>query len=481
MLKLIFKQANWSVLGAFFGFLVGFFVKIYLIDIVGLESWGKYVIAQTFSSFAETILSLGIPFIIIKFVPSFIENNMDKVSRIANIFIRYSVLVGGSFLVFIYFFSDLINKYIYSDISGLNLILIIMCVHVPISMLFGVLISLYRSILKIKEIVLYGTFVSVTFRAVLTFIVFQFTDNIVSFIIIEVFVQMMVLFILLYLFNKNEVPLFVPSEYKEIAYDTEMITYGKRMFYNSVVAFISAQALSFIITITLPSEDVGAYNILLSISALTTFLLVNLNKVFAPAISKLYHEGNFSELNLLYKKTTFLINALTIPLVVIITIFSDEILALYTNEMLEYKKYLFFMLLGGMLSLAAGSSGTIMIMAGLEKQNLLIQIIRALLIIVLSFLLIPIYGMMSVVLLYVIFMLFVNVCQLFYIKSVANISPFSYDLVKLFVLTSITMYFAVNQRLAFDFIHFILFPIMIYVLYLLFMFRPIKNLIKELK
>ncbi len=481
MLKLIFKQANWSVLGAVFGFFVGFFVKIYLIDIVGLEAWGKYVIAQTFSSFAETILSLGIPFVIIKFVPSFIEHNKDKVSRIANIFIKYSVLVGGSFLVFIYFFSELINKYIYSDISGLKLILIIMCVHVPISMLFGVLISLYRSILKIKEIVLYGTFVSVTLRAVLTFIVFQFTDDIVSFIIIEVFVQMMVLFILLYLFNKNELLLFVPSEYKEIAYDTEIITYGKRMFYNSVVAFISAQALSFIITITLPSEDVGAYNILLSISALTTFLLVNLNKVFAPAISKLYHEGNFSELNRLYQKTTFLINFLTIPLVVIITVFSDEILALYTNEMLEYKKYLFFMLLGGMLSLAAGSSGTLMIMAGLEKQNLLIQIIRAFLLIVLSFLLIPIYGMASVVLLYVLFMLFVNVCQLFYIKSVVNVSPFSYNLVKLFVLTSITMYFALNQNLTFDFMHFILFPIMIYVLYLLFMFRPIKNLIKELR
>ena len=49
MLKLIIKQANWGILGAIFGFSIGFFVKIYLIDIVGLESWGKYVIAQTVS------------------------------------------------------------------------------------------------------------------------------------------------------------------------------------------------------------------------------------------------------------------------------------------------------------------------------------------------------------------------------------------------------------------------------------------------
>ena len=58
MLKLIIRQANWGVLGAVFGFAIGFFIKIYLIDIVGLEAWGKYVIAQIFSSFSETILSI---------------------------------------------------------------------------------------------------------------------------------------------------------------------------------------------------------------------------------------------------------------------------------------------------------------------------------------------------------------------------------------------------------------------------------------
>ena len=163
-----------------------------------------------------------------------------------------------------------------------------------------------------------------------------------------------------------------------------MVDYGKKMFYNSVIAFISAQALTFIITITLPLSDVGAYNILLTLTGLTTFLLINLNKVFAPAISKLYHENKITELNDLYKKTTFLINLFTIPLAVVIAIFSDEILALYTAEMLHYKPYLFFMLTGGMLSLAAGSSGTFMVMAGLEQQNLNIQIVRSVLLIILS-------------------------------------------------------------------------------------------------
>jgi len=480
MLKLILRQANWGILGAIFGFAVGFFVKIYLIDIVGLQAWGKYVTVQTFSSISETFLSIGIPYVIIKFIPSFIDNNKDKASRIANVFLKYAIVIGGGYLALIYFCSSYINQFVYNDIDDLSWLLFIMCIHVPISMLFGVVISLYRSVLKIKEIVLYGTVVTVTVRALLTFIVFQFTDNIGHFILLEVFTQILVLSILLYLFNKNEFSLFVQSDTKEVTQDAKMVDYGKKMFYNSVVAFISGQALSFIISIKLPSADVGAYNILLTLTGLTTFLLINLNKVFAPAISKLHHEKNYIELNDLYKKTTFLINLCAIPLAVIIAIFSDEILALYTADMLVYKKYLFYMLAGGMLSLAAGSSGTFMVMAGLEKQNLQLQFVRAILLIVLSLWLIPIIGLLSVVGLYVIFMLFINGAQLIYIGKYLHISPFSKELLFLFGLTIIAMYLAINQEFTFQIYHFIAVPILVYVCYFGLLFQPLKRLVKEI-
>lgn len=480
MLKLIIKQANWGILGAIFGFSIGFFVKIYLIDIVGLESWGKYVIAQTFSSFSETILSIGIPLVIIKFMPGFVEANIEKAGRIANIFLKYAIVIGIISLTIVYFTSDIINHYVYNNISGLDWILFIMFIHIPISMLFGVILSLYRSVLKIKEIVLYGTFISVSLRAVLTFLVFQYTDDISYFIFIEIFTQILVLFILLYLFNKKEFSLFVSSEYQEVTNDSKMIAYGKKIYYTNVIAFIAAQALSFVISIRLSSQDVGAYNILVTLAGLTTFLLINLNKVFAPAIAKLYNENKFSELNILYKKTTFLVNMLAVPLSVIIAIFADEILSLYTTDMLNYKFFLFFMLVGAMFSLAAGSSGTFMLMTGLEQQNLNILVIKSIAIIILSLFLVPIYGMRSVVILYVVFMLFVNCSQLFYIKRVVDISPFSWNLLKLFCITFFAMYFAVNQQCVFGRMHFFLIPIGVYLVYFLLMFRPIKKLIKEL-
>ena len=480
MFKLIIKQANWGVVGSIFGFSIGFFVKVYLLDIVGLDAWGKYVTCQTFVSFIETFLSLGIPYVIIKFVPNIVDKHITDASKIANIFLKYSLLIGGVFFLLNYFLSPFIDKYVYSEVDGLSYLLFLMSIHVPISMLFGVVISLYRSMLKIKEIVLYGTIVMVLVRAILTFIVFQFTADISFFIIIEVFTQIMVLFILLFLFNKNQFPIFVKSSSNDVLKNKDMVSYGGKMFLNSIIAFISGNSLSFIISIKLSSVDVGAYNILLTLTGLTTFLLINLNKVIAPAITKLYNEKKIYELNDLYKKTTFLVNLLTIPLAILIVIFADEILGMYTQEMVKYKPYLFLMMLGGMLSLASGSSGIFMIMAGLERQDLNIQLIRAVLLIVLSLWLIPFKGLEIVVVLYVLSMLFVKIIQLFYIYKDVNVSPFSKELFILLVLTILVMYFATTQNIQFSLIHFIIIPVLIFVLFFLIMFKPLKELLKDI-
>ncbi len=138
------------------------------------------------------------------------------------------------------------------------------------------------------------------------------------------------------------------------------------------------------------------------------------------------------------------------------------------------------MLVGGILNLAAGSSGTFMVMAGLEKQNLKIQIIRAFLLISLSLLFIPLIGLLSVVGLYVISNLFVNGVQVIYIVKYLRISPFSKELLFIFGLTVIAMYLAINQEFVFEIFHFITVPILVYVCYFGLLFKSFKKLAKEI-
>ena len=312
MLKLIVRQANWGIIGSVFAFVVGFFVKTYVIREVGTSEWGKYATAHTFTMFADTILSLGIPLVILKFFPSFMQSNREKAKFLIHKFLKYALIISILFSAIMFFSSSFIDKYIYVNINNFTYLLLIISIHAPISIFMGIITSMYRSVLKIREIIIFGTFVSVPLRAFLTFLVFQFSSDIVYFVFAELLTQFVVICLLYYNFHRKEMNLLVGNVPK-LELGKDVVKYAKNIYLNSIIVFFSGQSLAFVLGIMLPPKMMGVYSIILTITALTLFLNKNLRKIFAPVISKLFSEQNFSELNLLYKKTTFMINLLTIP------------------------------------------------------------------------------------------------------------------------------------------------------------------------
>ena len=245
--------------------------------------------------------------------------------------------------------------------------------------------------------------------------------------------------------------------------------------------FLGGQSLAFLIGIYLPSDQVGAYGILITFANLTVFLLINLNRIFAPAISKLYDDNKIDELNKLYKKTTFIINVITVPFAVLLMLFSSEVLSLYGEEMKNYNFYLIILMLGSIISLSAGSSGTIMVMAGLERKNLKLQFIKALLTIGLAIILIPIYSFNAVVFLYVGCMIFLNAFQLIYIYINIRISPFSTDLLYVYLLASPVIVYSLLNTEQFQLLDFFIIPIGFMTLYLILLKKPILEIVKLMK
>ncbi|MAZ00825.1 MAG: hypothetical protein CMP58_01365, partial [Flavobacteriales bacterium] len=214
----------------------------------------------------------------------------------------------------------------------------------------------------------------------------------------------------------------------------------------------------------------------------TTILLINLNRIFAPVISKLFSQSKMKELASLYKETTFIINFLTLPLVLIVICFSAEILSLF-GEMghnLDYKKYLIFIMCGGLFSLSAGSSGNFMIMANLEKKNLLIQIIKAVILCSACFLFIKEKGLFAVVLIYLSSMIVVNFAQVVVLWFYYRITPYSFKLIKLYiigvVLYSLYSVININDILI---LNYLILPLLIVITYYFFYKKDIINIIKH--
>tara|TARA_B100002052_G_scaffold126803_1_gene116411 strand:+ start:169837 stop:171294 length:1458 start_codon:yes stop_codon:yes gene_type:complete len=482
MLNLIIKQTNWSIIGAIFGFLIGFLVKIYLIDIVGLVAWGKYVAAHAFASGFDTILSLGIPFVLLKFIPNYINNNMDLANKLISKSFLLLFKISLFFLLFIFLFSSYIDKYFYSHIDDFNFILVLVSIHAPISVFTGFITALYRSVFKIKDLIIIGTFIIVPIRALLTLIVFYFTDNIIYFIVIELFTTSFSLLLLYYFFNKNEFSLSLFSKTKYV-FKPNQADYRKKMYFNSLISFCSSKSLSIILSLSLPPKQIAIFGILMTITGITMFLVKSLNKVFAPAISKLFHEGKILELNTLYKQTSFILNFLALPFCIIIIFFAEDILFLYdkTGELSLYKVYLYVLMFSRIISLSIGSSGMFMIMAGLEKKELKIQTINTIIIITFATLFIQKYELLAVVSLFIGSSLFINFSQLYYIIKNIKISPFSKDLFWLYLLSIFLIYYAINYAIVLSIYHYFIIPIVIYILYSVIFLKQILHIFKKIK
>ncbi len=477
MLKLVINQANWGILGSLFGFAIGFIVKVYLIDIVGVSEWGKYVSAHAFATAFDTFLAIGIPFVLLKFIPDYLEKDIVAANFMIKKSLWYAVSVSILFLLIMYFLAPYFDKYLYKEIKGFSFILLLVSVHAPIAIFTGIITSLYRSIFKIKEIILYSTFVAVPLRAILTFIIFQFTENIIYFIGIEIFTTTLSMVLLFYFFNKKEISLLNLKSEKQ-KFEADVIPYGKKVYANSIVSFFASQSLSLILSIMLPPNEIGVFSILLTITGISLFLIQNLNKVFAPAISKLYAEGKINDLNQMFKTTTFIVNFITIPFAILIIYFAKELLSLYddTGDILNYLPYLYVLMAARIIALLAGSSGTFMIMAGLEKKELLIQTAKAILITSLALLFTKEYGLLAIVILFIVFTLFVNILQLFFIRKEININPFSKELFFLIIISIPLFYYAVSNNNQFNIYQVLWVPVVVYAVYILVFYKSIRTL-----
>ena len=193
-------------------------------------------------------------------------------------------------------FSTQISNIFKSDDTQLQYIILISAIYVPLTLYSLAINSAYRSLLKIKEIVIYGTIWLITFRAIFTFIVFTYSTDIVHFIYIELVSLTLVMFIMTFKFDFKKLNFLKSYSFKEIRENVEIIKFTKKMYFYALLGFFGGYSINIIMGIKLSTSDVGVYAILVTIAGLTVFLLNSLNTVFAPLISKLHAANDLHKL-----------------------------------------------------------------------------------------------------------------------------------------------------------------------------------------
>lgn len=127
--------------------------------------------------------------------------------------------------------------------------------------------------------------------------------------------------------------------------------------------------------ILLSSEETAAVSLCLRLAALVTVTMVAINMYIAPRLAYLIANNQNTKIQSFVTKSSLLICATSLPVIILVTIFGYEILTLFGNEYVQYAQILYVLMCGRLLMVLLGPVNLIMQMGDLQKSNAIVSFI----------------------------------------------------------------------------------------------------------
>lgn len=133
---------------------------------------------------------------------------------------------------------------------------------------------------------------------------------------------------------------------------------------NILSANIAVVILGFLGT----NDDVALLAVAQRVVLVLSLILMTINMIFSSKISVLSNGGSSSELRLFVGLISFVILVLTLPIVVTMMTFSEELLALFGDQFSDASGILLLLIIGYVFNILVGPTGTVLTLGGFEKS-----------------------------------------------------------------------------------------------------------------
>ena len=175
----------------------------------------------------------------------------------------------------------------------------------------------------------------------------------------------------------------------------EIISYSYPLFLSSFFTIFLNQTDILMLSYYLPADQIGIYSIANRLAVLVFFLASSTFAIFSPAIARLLGKDQREDIESLLNKVTRLVLIATIPIFLIITIFSKEALTIFGKEFTRGNTALLILASSFLFNSLIGFAGQILGIMGRSKLILINSLGASILNIVLNYALIPRYGILG--------------------------------------------------------------------------------------
>ncbi|NLR69415.1 oligosaccharide flippase family protein [Novosphingobium sp. ERN07] len=174
-----------------------------------------------------------------------------------------------------------------------------------------------------------------------------------------------------------------------------MLTSGLMVLGSQVTVFLVEWFATLMLTNTATTADAGIFRVCFQIGALFGLIMMASESIMAPHFARKLAQGDKAGVARLARSVSLAMIAAGAPLMIVILVAPEFLLGLFGEEFRSGANALRLIALGQMANIATGPVSSILLMARQEKWSLTFGIVGCLVAGVLSYVLVPLYGVMG--------------------------------------------------------------------------------------
>ena len=427
----ISRQSGIAFASTIFAAIVGYVFKIYLARYLGAEALGLYALGITIISFMGMLNVLGIPPSAVRFVAEY--SAYKKFSELRALLWNGSWILLATNLLFCGILLKVgpwiaVRFYHAPQLTRYFPIFAVIMLFSALNLFYGNVLNGYREAGRRNMI---SKFVASPASIAATVLLVSLGYGLGGYLVAQVFSACCVLGLLVYSIWK-----LTPAEarfpnLRELGISRDVWTFSAAMFGIGIMQFLMSQTDRVALGVYRNAHEVGIYAVVVSMIAYETIFLQSVNQIFAPVIADIHSRGERELLARLFQTLTKWIIGLTLPLAIVIVFYAHPIMRIFGPDFEPGWAVLVVGTFGQLVNCGVGSVGSLLVMSGHERRLVRVQIIMAVVMIALSFGLVPHWGSLGAAVAAAITNAGMNLLNLFEVRRTLGLSPYNASYLKL--------------------------------------------------
>ncbi|WP_082224571.1 oligosaccharide flippase family protein [Halolamina rubra] len=420
------EGAGWFLGGHVIKQSVSLCTNVIITNILGATLYGVYAYLKVLLSVVRVFCKLGSKQSVLRFLPEYRDEGRDT-GTIITLAYGTSLVISIIFSLLIYILSPMIASYTIQSQIFINTLRIIAIV-IPSYTLSNITISIFQSIGRMEYNILISSVLDPVFR-----LVFVGSAVILGFSVVGATAGLVVASIIVFIIGiwllrvKTDILYFEVPEKREVK---KYYNYSIPMTFNEVGNFLYNRVDIFMIAWFLSAEDIGVYNIAVTVAGLLILPLTAFNQLFPPIASRLYHNKNIEELSVLYQRITRLVLTISIVPAIILILYSQEVLHIFGEEFTQGSMILILFSASQLVNCIVGPSGYLLMMADHQYITFVNQVSSGILNVLLNIVLILEFGVIGAAIATATTLALINGIRLLQVYHFIGITPYSHRLSK---------------------------------------------------